>query len=200
MRVKIETVTFNIEEQRTEESYVTKMLETHQMLWRQGGLYHTSDGGVWTCTYCWAEKPTRYPIAFHTVDVACVRDGSVVMIQKKSELGSGLWRFPGGFMDPGETAESAAARELWEETHVSVKDSDMRYIGSFVIDDPRYRGTPDGITTSMFAVICPKGVSPSAGDDAAAIAMIPVNDIVGVCNPIHKHLAEKLLKWISNDY
>lgn len=40
---------------------------------------------------------------------------------------SGEISFPGGRIDPGETAEQAASREAWEETHLPQKD--IRFIG-----------------------------------------------------------------------
>ena len=56
------------------------------------------------------------------VVAVCVvaRDGRVVMIRRASELGYGLWSFPGGYVDRGEVIEEAAARETWEETGLEV--------------------------------------------------------------------------------
>jgi 8-oxo-dGTP diphosphatase len=48
-----------------------------------------------------------------------VRDGdSLLLIHKKTGLGAGKVNAPGGRIDPGETAEDAAIREVREEVHV----------------------------------------------------------------------------------
>lgn len=55
--------------------------------------------------------------------VICVvpRNGKVLMIRRATDLGYGLWGLPGGFVDRGEQLESAAAREVWEETGLKVE-------------------------------------------------------------------------------
>ncbi|KJZ19224.1 NUDIX hydrolase [Loktanella sp. S4079] len=47
-----------------------------------------------------------------------VRAGQVLLARRKNEPDAGLWGFPGGHVDFGETALDAAARELREETSV----------------------------------------------------------------------------------
>ncbi|MBN1939699.1 MAG: A/G-specific adenine glycosylase [Candidatus Aminicenantes bacterium] len=49
--------------------------------------------------------------------VAVLRNGGRVLIQKRPEKGllAGLWEFPGGKVEPGETLRTALARELKEE-------------------------------------------------------------------------------------
>src|ERR687894_70635 len=44
-------------------------------------------------------------------------DGEIVLIQRAIEPGYGKWTFPGGFVERGEVAEAAAAREAlpWAE-------------------------------------------------------------------------------------
>lgn len=48
-------------------------------------------------------------------------DGGVVLIQRAIEPGYGKWTFPGGFVERGEQAETAAERETLEETGVEIE-------------------------------------------------------------------------------
>ena len=45
-------------------------------------------------------------------------DGSKILLNREFRLAPGKWvyNFPAGLIDPGETPEEAAKRELWEET------------------------------------------------------------------------------------
>jgi ADP-ribose pyrophosphatase YjhB (NUDIX family) len=48
-------------------------------------------------------------------------EGGIVLIQRAIEPGYGRWTFPGGFVERGEVAEEAAARETLEETGLKIK-------------------------------------------------------------------------------
>ena len=50
-----------------------------------------------------------------------LRDDKVLLVRRKNPPDAGLWGFPGGRVEPGETALSAAARELAEETGVQAR-------------------------------------------------------------------------------
>lgn len=68
-----------------------------------------------------AERPVRAPgksIVPITVATAVLRHRGLFFIQRRKPGGAwgGLWEFPGGRVEPGETPDAAAVRELFEET------------------------------------------------------------------------------------
>lgn len=59
--------------------------------------------------------------------VFVVRDGKILLINKKTGLGKGKVNGPGGKVDPGETPEVCAVRECKEELDITV--SDLEFCG-----------------------------------------------------------------------
>ena len=55
-------------------------------------------------------------------------EGKLLLTTRGVEPDYGKLDLPGGFVDPGETAEEAVRRELWEELGLKVKS--LEYIGS----------------------------------------------------------------------
>lgn len=60
-----------------------------------------------------------------------------ILIKRKNEPFKNYWAFPGGFIEYGETAESAAIREAKEETGVDVKLKKLIGVYSDPKRDPR---------------------------------------------------------------
>ena len=52
--------------------------------------------------------------------VVIEENGKVLMVRRLTQPGFGLWSLPGGYVDRGEVVESAAAREVLEETGLQV--------------------------------------------------------------------------------
>ncbi len=50
------------------------------------------------------------------VGAVIIRDGLVLLVKRGHEPGKGLWAIPGGAVEPGETLQAAAEREILEET------------------------------------------------------------------------------------
>lgn len=48
-------------------------------------------------------------------------DGRIILLRRGFDPGGGLWTFPGGFVDLGESVEDAARRELDEELGIDVE-------------------------------------------------------------------------------
>jgi ADP-ribose pyrophosphatase YjhB (NUDIX family) len=47
-------------------------------------------------------------------------DGKLILLRRGFDPGKGLWTFPGGFVDLGESVEEAAEREVREELEIAV--------------------------------------------------------------------------------
>lgn len=57
------------------------------------------------------------------------RDGNILLARRpEGKSMAGLWEFPGGKIEPGETPEHALQRELQEELQIMVTKSDMKPI------------------------------------------------------------------------
>ena len=60
-------------------------------------------------------------------------DGHVLLAQRPpGKAYEGYWEFPGGKLEPGESAEAALARELHEELGITVRDASPWLVQEFV--------------------------------------------------------------------
>jgi len=71
---------------------------------------------------------------------AVVRDdaGRLLLVLRGHQPGAGRWSLPGGRVEPGETPEAAAAREVAEETGLTVAIGELLAtvpIGDYVVHD-----------------------------------------------------------------
>jgi 8-oxo-dGTP diphosphatase len=102
----------------------------------------------------------RNPIL--TVDLIIEYKKGIILIERKNPPDG--WALPGGFVDYGETLESAAVREAKEETGLDVKLLRQFHVYSDPKRDPRHH------TVTVVFIAKAKGTA-HAGDDAKKIGI-----------------------------
>lgn len=80
------------------------------------------------------------------------KDGQLLLGMKKRGFGAGRWNGFGGKVQPGESVEEAAKREMKEEVGIQVQAMEERGRLHF-----RFEKTGDEIDVSVFAVIACEG-------------------------------------------
>lgn len=115
------------------------------------------------CPHC-GNMVEKYRNPFPTVDVIIeTKDGGIVLIERKNPPYG--WAIPGGFVDYGESLESAAVREAKEETSLDVELLSQFRAYSEPDRDPRQH------TISFVFVARSANGQPQAADDAVNIGV-----------------------------
>ncbi|QQR38105.1 NUDIX domain-containing protein [Devosia rhizoryzae] len=58
----------------------------------------------------------------NAASVGLVREGKILLIKRAFAPYQNLWTFPGGRLEPGETIEQCATRELQEELAITIRN------------------------------------------------------------------------------
>jgi len=111
------------------------------------------------------------PIAA-VVGIIATRAGEVLFLVRAKSPGKGKLGLPGGFVDAGESAEEALAREVREEINLTVTGS--RYLGSFA-NRYVYRGVQIPVMDAIYAceVETLEGLERDPGEIADVVCRVP---------------------------
>ncbi|MGC6492246.1 MAG: NUDIX domain-containing protein [Myxococcota bacterium] len=141
--------------------------------------YESADGSL---------TKAAFPPLFHTVDVVLLHKGHVLLIERRSHPGKGLWALPGGFLNAGEWPREGAIRELREETriHFFLRGNRKRLeISPDWFNDSHQFANPGrslrGRTiTNAYQCVIPDRyeVEVQASDDAARARWFPLYDVL----------------------
>ena len=119
-------------------------------------------------------KPTPILLSVDVVIVSLRQNAlHALLIRRGAPPHKGKWAIPGGFVNPPESLEAAARRELDEETGLRDVFLEQLYTFGEPKRDPRGRV----VTVAYFALVPEEAAPLRAGDDAAEAAWHPVNDL-----------------------
>ncbi len=104
-----------------------------------------------------------------TVDGILRRAGGIILIRRKNPPFRGCYALPGGFVEHGETVESAVVREFYEETGLRTKVKSLVGVYSEPDRDPR------GHTVTVVFELDSIGGKLKGGDDAAEAKVFPID-------------------------
>lgn len=111
------------------------------------------------------------------VSASVWRDGKVLLVER-AKPAKGIWAFPGGHVELGETLEQAAARELHEETGMTARFT--RLLGLYDV----IRRDTAGLVSVHYVIACYLGEAgpeePVAASDAAAVRWVDPDALGGM--------------------
>ena len=129
--------------------------------------------------------PTRVPCAG-----ALVHDdqGRLLVIRRGRPPSEGLWSIPGGRVEPGESGQEAAAREVREETGLTVR------VGNLIGSVERPGRTVDEVyVIDDYAAEVVGDAQPTAGDDASEARWVTRAELENL--PLTPGLLDALEGW-----
>lgn len=114
-----------------------------------------------------------------------VHEGCLLMVQRATEPGRGLWTIPGGRVEAGESLTDAVRREVREESGLEVDVGELAGVFE-VTGDPHY--------VILDYLAAPAGATdPIPGDDAADVRWVPLAEVKDRrCTP---RFVEMLTAW-----
>lgn len=120
--------------------------------------------------YCSSCDTFFYDNPLPVVSIILMKDRKLLLVKRKNEPQKGRWCLPSGFAETGESIESAALRELYEETGLTGKIID------FVSVDSGYSQTYGDL---IFVTFEAEGIhgNLTAGDDAEEVRFFDINNI-----------------------
>ena len=137
---------------------------------------------------------TNYKIPSLTTDIFIFDDDfNFILIKRKNDPYKGCWALPGGFVEYGESVETAAMREAKEETNIDVELKELVNVYSEPNRDPR------GHTITVAYIAKGDFNERKADDDAEDIDIFSAEELDEIQLAFdHKKIIDDCLKTAKN--
>ncbi len=106
------------------------------------------------------------------VGAVVVDAGRILLVRRGQPPAEGLWAVPGGRVEPTETIRGAVAREVQEETGLSVDPGSLAWWGRIPSDGGAF------LVFDFHATL--RGGELSAASDAAEARWVPLEDVLSL--------------------
>ncbi len=124
------------------------------------------------------------------------RDNQVLLVQRRNPPDAGLWGFPGGHVEWGESVGAAAARELLEETGVCATPGNSLTPLEIITRDQA--GAVD-FHFLLVPVSCTYvSGTPHPDDDAMGAAWIDIEDVLAGALPLSRDVDTVLIAHLDS--
>lgn len=142
---------------------IKKLKQQYKFCFNCGGKLESKEGKILRCSSC--SKNTYIDPSPTNGAIIENEKGEIMLVRRAKDPKKGYWDIPGGFINPGETAEESTVRELREE--LGANQIELEYLGT-ESDTYEYQGTVYPVLAFVFkAKISTKNLSPA--DDVTEI-------------------------------
>src|SRR4051812_36937535 len=111
-------------------------------------------------------QPDKYVNRGLSVDGVIIREKKILLIKRGREPFKGYWALPGGYIEWDESTEEAVAREVMEETGLTVNSCEL--IGVYSLPNRH----PKQVINIAYSLVTTG--EPKAGDDVTEIKWCPL--------------------------
>lgn len=122
---------------------------------------------------------SKYPTVAATVDLTIftIRNNrlSILLVKRGSHPFKGKWALPGGFVNTDESLDTAASRELREETNLTIEEGYLEQLKTYGEPGRDPRGF---VISTAYVALAPRVERPEAGDDAAEARFFALEDVL----------------------
>ncbi len=132
------------------------------------------------------------PIILNFAGAAIVDDSGQVLLQQRGDRANDVWGFPGGAVELGESIETAARREVLEETGLHVSVVELLGIYSRYTDEYPNGDVAQPITI-FFRCVVESGSLAVDGGETVGLDYFALDDLPPLVNQQHRDAAHDLL-------